>query len=166
VHTWWTGIIGSVLFGWVFFGARLYADASLQIFFIVTGVLGWRRWVQTKRANEGPVTTLPTARLVAYAALGVLVTVVYAVALQRFTDAAAPLPDAAVLATSVLGQLLLVERRVESWYFWLAANTISVPLYISRGLYVTAALYCLFWVNALISLRHWRVRSDAAELRA
>jgi nicotinamide mononucleotide transporter len=160
VHTWWTGIVASVLFGWVFMQAKLYADAGLQVFFVVTGGLGWWRWVRLGELPEKAVTRLPISRLLTQLGIGVLVTALYAWALWRYTDAAAPLPDAAVLTSSVLGQLLLVEKRVESWYFWLAANTISVPLYLSRGLYLTAALYCCFWVNAIISLRHWKAQAN------
>ena len=49
VHTWWIGIVGCVLFAALFYQSRLYADATLQLFFIVTSVTGWRRW----RADHG-----------------------------------------------------------------------------------------------------------------
>ena len=76
--------------------------------------------------------------------------------LWRFTDAYAPFIDSIILAFSVLGQLLLMDRRVESWWCWLLVNTIAVPLYASRGLNVTAVLYAAFWINAVVSLRHWQ----------
>jgi nicotinamide mononucleotide transporter len=158
VHTWWTGIVGCVLFAWVFNQARLYADALLQGFFIATSALGWWRWGRGEAGAELPVRRSPPRRLALQAAAGLLVAGSYAAALWRFTDAAAPLADSLVLVSSVLGQLLLVEKRIESWYCWLAANTIAVPLYASRELYLTAALYCAFWLNALLSLRHWRAQ--------
>lgn len=66
-----------------------------------------------------------------------------------------------MLAFSVLGQLLLMKRRLESWWCWLVVNTLAIPLYLSRGLYLTGVLYAGFWVNALISLRHWTRLADA-----
>src|SRR5580698_5002134 len=45
VHTWWVGIVGCALFGVVFLATRLYADALLQGFFVVTSVLGWWQWL-------------------------------------------------------------------------------------------------------------------------
>jgi nicotinamide mononucleotide transporter len=75
--------------------------------------------------------------------------------LHRFTDAFAPIPDALVLVFSLLGQLLLVGRRVESWWCWIVVNAIAVPLYARRGLTLTALLYVGFLINAGISLRHW-----------
>ena len=155
VHTWWTGILGCVLFAWVFAAARLYADTLLQGFFIATSALGWWRWGRGEAGAELPVRRSSPRRLALQGAAGVLVTCGYAAGLRCFTDAASPLADSLVLTSSVLGQLLLVEKRIESWYCWLAANTIAVPLYASRELYVTAALYCVFWLNAVLSLRHW-----------
>ena len=157
LHTWWTGIIGCLLFAALFVQSRLYADATLQLFFIVTSVIGFRAW--RARGEASPplrVGTTATAELGKMAVLGALVTLGYAALLRRLTDAAAPLPDSAVMAFSVIAQLLLMKRRLETWWFWLGVNTIAVPLFVSRGLYVTAALYAGFWLNAVISLRHWR----------
>ena len=156
VHTWWTGIVGGVLFWWVFYTNQLYADVTLQIFFIVTSVSGWIQW----RGGAGPVelpvqrTRPVTAALLALA--GVAVTAGYGALLHRFTNAYAPFADSVVLAFSVLGQFLLMGRRIENWWCWLLVNTVAVPLYYSRGLYVTSALYAVFWVNVIVSLWHWR----------
>ena len=155
-HTWWVGIVGCVLFGWVFFSTQLYADVTLQIFFVVTSVIGWRNWVP---GNAGAI--LPVRRTRPMALTGMLlagagVAAGYGWLLHRFTNAFAPLLDSVVLAFSVLGQLLLVRRRYESWWCWLLVNSIAVPLYFTRGLTVTAILYAAFWINAMVALIHWR----------
>lgn len=155
VHTWWTGIIGCTLFAFVFFGVQLYADVTLQLFFISTSVTGWLGWAKGIRGRPMKVRHTRLRVVAALAALGVLVTVGYGSLLRAFTDAAAPFFDSVVLAFSVLGQFLLVARRVESWWCWLLVNTVAVPLFISRGLYVSAGLYVAFWLNAVISLPHW-----------
>ncbi len=158
VHTWWTGIIGCALFMVVFFGARLYADVTLQAFFIVTSIAGWARWQRGSAARrpELPVRRTRPGPALAMTLAGVVVTVGYGFLLRRYTNAYAPFIDSVVLAFSVLGQFLLIDRRIENWWCWLLVNTISAPLYAWRGLYVTAALYAVFWVNSLVSLRHWR----------
>jgi nicotinamide mononucleotide transporter len=156
VHVWWTSIVGCTLFAWVFFGAKLYADVTLQGFFIVASVIGWWRWLHGAFGQELPVRYSPRLLIVWATCAGVIVAVGYGWLLYRFTDAYAPFLDSIVLAFSVVGQLLLVARRVENWWFWLLVNTIAVPLYFSRGLYVTSALYVAFWVNALVALIKWR----------
>ena len=160
VHTWWTGIVGCALFLWVFYGAQLYADVTLQVFFIVTSVVGWVHWERGKadgvRAVELPVrrTRPGTAALLALAGVGV--TAGYGFLLRRYTNAYAPFVDSVVLAFSVLGQFLLVDRRIENWWCWLLVNAVCAPLYAWRGLYVTAGLYAVYFVNAIVSWRHWR----------
>jgi len=157
VHVWWTGIVGCALFLIVFTGARLYADTTLQLFFIATCVAGWWRWLRGGPDHGAlPVRRAGTRMLAAAAVFGAVGTVLYASLLARFTDAVWPLPDSAVLAFSVVAQFLLMGRRIENWWFWLAVNTIAVPLYASRGLFLTAAFYAVYWVNALVALRHWR----------
>ena len=155
-HTWWTGILGCVLFGWLFTISQLYADATLQLFFIATSVIGWHRWKRSDAGNDLPIRCTPLASLLWMAVAGVVVASGYGWLLHRFTNAFAPLFDSLVLTFSVIAQLLLMHRRIETWWGWLLVNSISVPLFMSRGLHLTGALYAAFWINALVSLRHWR----------
>jgi nicotinamide mononucleotide transporter len=156
LHTWWTGIAGCVLFGVVFFSAKLYADVTLQAFFVVTSAWGWWAWLHGRRGQQLPVRRTPPKVLFGLCLAGAVVATGYGSLLHRFTDAYAPFLDSVVLAFSVLAQFLLMGRRYESWWCWLLVNTIAVPLYLSRNLYVTAALYALFWVNAIVALVRWR----------
>ena len=168
IHMWWTTMVGCVLFAWVFYAARLYADVTLQAFFIATAGLGWWRWLHGYSGAALPVQHSSRRLIIGGMAAGVGVTLGYGWLLHRFTDAYAPYLDSIILAFSVLGQLLLMDRRVESWWCWLLVNTIAVPLYASRGLYVTAVLYAGFWINAVVALRHWRrlaVATTFARLR-
>jgi nicotinamide mononucleotide transporter len=87
--------------------------------------------------------------------VGAVATAAYGAMLHHFTNAYAPFPDSAVLVFSIIGQLLMMQRRVENWGFWLLVNTIAAPLYFSRGLHLTAVLYAGFWINAVVSWRSW-----------
>lgn len=155
-HTWTTGIVGCILFGVLFFGAQLYADASLQVFFIATCLIGWRNWQRRPDAAERPITRAAPALLAGCAAGAALVTLIYGGLLHRYTDAYLPFIDASVLALSVVAQCLLMQRKLEAWPWWLAVNTISVPLFASRGLWLTAALYACYWRNAWYGWWRWR----------
>jgi nicotinamide mononucleotide transporter len=155
VHTWWTGVVGCALFGLLFARSRLYADVALQLFFVVTSLIGWWKWLRGREGEALPVTHAGMASMLWIVPLGVGATAAYGAMLHHFTNAYAPFPDSAVLVFSIIGQVLMMQRRVENWSFWLLVNTIATPLYFSRGLHLTAVLYAGFWINALVSWRNW-----------
>jgi nicotinamide mononucleotide transporter len=155
VQTWWTGIVGCCMFAYVFFQAKLYADLTLQIFFVVTSIVGWWNWQRGSHGDARPIRRVAPALIGGLGIAALIVVGGYGWLLHRFTDAYAPFLDSTVLAFSVLGQFLLMDRRVENWWCWLLVNTIAVPLYATRGLYLTSALYAGFWVNAIVALRRW-----------
>lgn len=162
VHSWWLGIVGCAMFATLFYGVNLYADVALQVFFIVTCIVGWLQWLRGAGGAPLPITRARGTVLAWMAGIGVLATAGYGLMLQAYTNAYAPFIDSAVLMFSVVAQLLLMGRRLETWPFWLLVNSISVPLYATRGLYLTAVLYAAYWVNALASWYFWRRQMQAA----
>jgi nicotinamide mononucleotide transporter len=155
-HTWWTGIVGCLLFCWVFLQSQLYADATLQIFFVVTSAVGWWNWLRGNAGAPLPVQHTPLRVIAVCLASAIAVALAYGWLLHTYTNAYAPLADSTVLALSVLAQLLLMSRRYESWWFWLAANSIAIPLFAMRELTLTAVLYAAFWINSIVALVRWR----------
>ena len=157
VHTWWTGIIGCMLFGALFASSRLYADVTLQLFFIATSLVGWWQWRHHRgKIEERPITRTAPREFAITLPLGALAALGYGWLLHRFTDAYAPFLDSLVLALSVAAQLLLMRRKLENWLFWFATNSLAVPLFASRDLWLTAFFYTLFWLNAPLGFFRWR----------
>lgn len=157
IHTWWTGIFGCVLFAWLFFNSQLYADVTLQLFFIITSAMGWWHWLHHRgQYQPRPITRCAPRELIVSVPLGIVAAMSYGGLLHHFTDAYAPFIDSAVLALSVAGQILLMRRKLETWVFWFLANTFAVLLFTSRELWVTAFFYTLFWFNAPIGFIRWR----------
>lgn len=163
IHTWWTGMVAALLFALLFFHAKLYADVTLQFFNLLTCAVGWWLW---RHRTPAPASDLAQGRrgpLVAAAVAGVLGALAYGALLQARTDAYAPYADSLVLMFSVIAQILLMRRRVESWWFWIVVNLVAVPLFASRELYLTALLYAAYLLNAVIALRYWRALARKAE---
>jgi len=156
VHSWWLGVVGCAMFAVLFYSVNLYADVALQLFFIVTCLIGWLQWLRGNHGGALPISRVHGRALAWMVAVGLAATLAYGLLLRAYTNAFAPFIDSAVLVFSIVAQLLLMGRRLENWPFWLLVNTVAVPLYISRGLYLTAALYGAYWINALASWYFWR----------
>jgi nicotinamide mononucleotide transporter len=53
IWLWPLGIITSGIYIWVFFASKLYADMSLQSYYLVISILGWYWWARRKNGREG-----------------------------------------------------------------------------------------------------------------
>jgi nicotinamide mononucleotide transporter len=166
LHSWWLGVLGCSMFAALFYSVNLYADVALQLFFIATCVIGWLRWLRGAGGAPLPIARARLGALAWMAGIGLAATVAYGLMLQAYTNAYAPFIDSSVLMFSIVAQLLLMGRRLETWPFWLLVNTVSVPLYASRGLYLTSFLYAAYWLNALVSWFFWRRQMREQEATA
>lgn len=149
------GMVMVAIFAVIFFQARLYAVAGLQIFFFAAQFHGLWEWRRAGGGDDGvPVRRLPVRHwpLVLMAGTGLSVAIAL---LLRQTDAAAPIVDGSVAAWSLVAQALTNWRMVESWPLWVGINIASVALYAGQALWVTALLYLLFLAIALYSWRAW-----------
>jgi nicotinamide mononucleotide transporter len=153
---WLLAIVSSATYGVVFFDARLYGDMGLQVVFIVVSVWGWYSWLHGgARRKALHVTRLDragwTASLIGWAVGFVLL----ALFLKTWTDTDVPHADGFLTAGSLLGQLLLSRKKVENWHIWIAVDILYVGLYLYKHLVLTAVLYGLFVLMAVIGLRAW-----------
>lgn len=155
VHTWTTGIVGCFLFLIVFFQNQLYADATLQVFFIITSIIGCWQWKQSKLGRPS-ISKTDGYTLGMIAIVAITVTIGYGWLLLKYTKDFMPFIDALVLTLSIAAQCLLMQRKIESWPVWILVNTASIALYVSRGMNITAILYFGYWLNAWYGWYRWR----------
>ncbi|WP_441248044.1 nicotinamide riboside transporter PnuC [Kitasatospora sp. McL0602] len=150
------GIANNVFFLVLFWGARLYADAALQVVFLALGVHGWWQWLRGGDKHSARTLRRADGRtLTALALLIVPVTWGLTVVLGRAHDSS-PFWDALTTALSLAAQWLLNTKQYENWYFWIAADLVYIPLYFSKRLDLTGLVYVLFLALCLVGLRAWR----------
>jgi len=162
------GTLNAAILGLVFVQQRLFADASLQIVFIVLNLRGLRQWRAGQEVTENAPVYRTTRRELAImiVAIGCLVPVLwYVLGLMK---GSAPLIDALVTALSIGAQWLLNRRVLENWLWWIVVDLISIPLYVSRGLPLIAALYVVFLLICVQGYVQWRrlVAAPLAEAAA
>jgi nicotinamide mononucleotide transporter len=155
------GILNSLILGIVFLDQKLFADSALQVVFIVLSVQGWWQWSVRGKAhvNGFSGTTLREQSRLLGVAMGVAL--LLWLVLVELRGSAPPL-DALITAMSLCAQWQLNRRQVSSWYWWIAVDLISVPLYWSRGLYLIAGLYVIFLALCVHGLRNWQQARRAA----
>lgn len=152
------GLAMVVLYGWIFFGAKLYSDALLQIFFFVVQIYGWLNWARN-RSNTGRVEVerMSDGARLAWLVGAAVATALWGWGMHRFTDAAYPWWDAGVAILSVAAQILMSRRLIENWVLWIAVDVLAIGLYAAKDLRLTALLYVVFLVLSVWGMLDWRV---------
>lgn len=152
-----TGIVSTALYIFICFEAKLYADMGINVYFTLMSVYGWYVWLREKpeNAKERPIRRLrrdqyPLLVTFLIAAWGVL-----AFTLVRITDSDVPYIDASTTALFFVGMYFMARKRLEHWWLWIIGDAISVPLYLYKGLGLTAFQYVVFLYLAVMGLREW-----------
>lgn len=154
---WPLAIASSALYALVFWEARLLGQVGLQLLFVALGAWGWWQWL---RGREADGQRLHVARLGGrgrgLALLAVVLLWPPMALLLTHAGSAAPWWDALPTAGSLVAQVLLARKRIENWTLWIGVNVVSLALFVHQGLALTAALYALFALMAVIGLRAWQ----------
>ena len=150
------GLLMVTLYFFVFYEARLYSDALLQIFFFVVQIYGWWHWARVEaEAGEVVVERLSPRQRLAWAAATLLCVLALGSVMRSYTDASYPVWDATIAALSVVAQILMSRRYVENWILWILVDLLAVGLYATKGLGPTTVLYVIFLVLAVLGFIRW-----------
>ncbi|MCB1429940.1 MAG: nicotinamide mononucleotide transporter [Nitratireductor sp.] len=151
------GIAMVILYCWIFYEARLYSDALLQIFFLVIQVFGIFWWLRG-RDETGLVMArnLPTQSAGLAAMIAMIGTAALGYSMNTWTDAALPYWDACTTVLSVIAQILMARRYLQSWLVWITVDVLAIGIYLTKDLTPTAALYALFLCLSIAGYLRWR----------
>ena len=153
---WPTGIIGCLLYMYVFWVARLYSDVLLQVYFFVTSVWGWYNWLHGGTdAGELAISRLTWGGMAGWVVVTVAGICVLGTIMKRRTRAALPFLDATTTVMSLVAQYLLGCKILENWMVWIAADVLDTGIYLRRKLYLTSVLYAILLVLAVMGLCEW-----------
>lgn len=152
---WPVGLANNVLFFVLFLNGRLYADMGLQVVFFALGVYGWLNWWWGGTAGADLEVGRTTIGEWVALSFGVPLGTWGLMEILQRVNGAAPFWDALTTILSLGAQYLLCRKRLENWYLWILADVIYVPLYVSRKLPLTAALYAVLLGMCVVGWRRW-----------
>ncbi|HEV9037598.1 MAG TPA: nicotinamide riboside transporter PnuC [Puia sp.] len=152
------GIISSLIAIFLLFDTKLYADAGLNVYYVVMSIYGWWFW---SRKNDEPAPGIGwTTRSEWLVVIGIAAggfAVLY-ILLARFTPSTTPVWDAWVTATAYAGTWLLARRKIENWILLNVSNLFAVPLLYYKQLHLFAALTVFLFIVACFGYFDWRRR--------
>lgn len=172
---WIVGFITSLVYVFVFFSSKIYADMGLNLYYVGISIYGFWQWTRSRRKGrkteasaEGkrpesadlsaPILyrtlTVPLATGIGISLAAIFYGLYFI--LSRYTDSPIPAGDAFTTAIGIVATWMLARRIIEHWIFWIVVNFVSAYLYYVRGLYPTLFLYLCYAVLAAVGLYNWK----------
>lgn len=153
-----TGIISVLIYVYLAFQYKLYADMGVNFYYFVMSVYGWYYWTNTDETNREqiPVTTNSEKEhlMSAFLLLGSFGILYFG--LTEYTDSDVAFWDATTTSFAIVGMWLMARKTLENWVAWIITDLISVPLYFYKGLVLTSFQFLIFTGLAFAGYMAWK----------
>jgi nicotinamide mononucleotide transporter len=160
VWYWIVSIIMVTMYIYIYIDARLYADMSLQVYYLVISFYGWYMWLFGKKENdhksELPVSVSSGKLLQLLGIISIVLFFIIAWILSNFTNSDLPYWDSFTTSLSFVATWMLARKKIENWLVWIVVDAVSVGIYIFKALYPTAILFLFLTILAYVGYRRWK----------
>lgn len=152
-----TGIVSVVIYIYICFFAKLYADMGINFVYFVMSIYGWYMW--SRKEDAKPVIPISWCTkkdhiISAIMLVGFFLTLSYF--LTNYTDSNVPIIDSTTTSIFIVGMWLMARKKVENWIYWIIGDIISIPLYFYKDLALTSIQFTVFLVIAILGFIEWR----------
>lgn len=160
ILTWLLGLLTSLLYIYVFFVSKFYADMALQFYYVWVSIYGWILWAKGSNNKHGknslPVVSIKPKMLVILLFVSLVLWIGIYFILKKYTDSPLPLGDAFTTAFSIVATWMLARKILEHWIVWVIVDFVSLLLYIIKGLYPTVIMFVIYTLAAIYGYVEWR----------
>ncbi|HNP37802.1 MAG TPA: nicotinamide riboside transporter PnuC [Woeseiaceae bacterium] len=167
IWCWAFAAISTAIYVYLFIHARLYMESLLNGFYLAMAAYGWYSWTHGSGAkSELAVTSWRWHRHAAAIMLILAGAGLSGWLLETHTDAEFPYTDSLTTWSAIWATFLVARKVLENWWYWLAIDSVSVYLYWSRSLELTALLFIVYLVMIPFGLLSWRRSQLQADVAA
>ncbi len=159
ILTWPVGLLSSILYVWIFFNSKLYADMGLQMYYVFISIYGWYEWLKGNQDNAREKLEVNRLNL----KLGILLIVISLIIfgmiwliLINYTDSQVPVADSLATSLSIVATWMLARKILEHWLVWIFVDAFSIGLFIYKGLLPTVILFVVYTIMAVVGFVEWK----------
>ena len=161
VLCWLFAFISTAIFTVLFWDVSLLMESALNVYYMAMAVYGWHQWTRGGTNGEEQPRALEVQSMTGQQHVLVITAIavlsfVSGYLLGEHSDAAWPYVDSFTTWASVITTYLVTRKYLQNWLYWIVIDTVSIPLYIDRGLSLTALLFVAYIVIAVIGYLKWR----------
>ncbi len=154
---WYCAFFSTAIYIYLFWNVSLLMESALNVYYLLMAVYGWYQWRHGGKSKQGAqIQALGLQRnLLCLVSIAVL-TIISGWLLTNNTEAAWPYIDSFTTWGSVLTTIMVARKILDNWVYWLVIDSVSIFLYLDRGLYLTAVLFMAYVVIVVFGFFHWR----------
>ncbi len=155
---WLAAAISSLLYIKICFDANLFIETGLQCFYLIMAIIGYFQWRKSSSINETEkaiINLSPKEGIIGIAVCG-FISIIMAIWFQQNTQAKLPWLDAPVTIFSIWATWLVIKKVLQNWLLWIVIDAIAIYIYFQRNLNLTAFLYLLYTILAIIGYFKWK----------
>jgi nicotinamide mononucleotide transporter len=159
ILTWPVGLLTSLLYVWVFFISRLYADMGLQLYYVLISIYGWYEWLKGNPDKPSEPIKISRISLKLAGILAVVLLLIFLLiwyVLENYTDSTVAIPDAFATSLSIVATWMLARKILENWLVWIFTDAFSIGLFVYKGLLPTVFLFAVYTTMAVVGYREWK----------
>jgi nicotinamide mononucleotide transporter len=162
------GLINTIIYVYLSAKGHLFGEVTVNVYYTIMNVYGWYLWLKKDDQQHTLLhVTFSDKRWWMYQLLffGAFYMAIYFslnYLKDNFTPGAIPAADAFASATAFTGMWLMTKKKVESWYWWIATNIVSIPLYFVKQYVFTSVYYFVLLVMAVFGLITWMQKAKKA----
>jgi len=160
-----TGIISVVIYIYICFFAKLYADMGINGVYFVMSVYGWYMW--SRKDDSKPLLPIRWCTGKEHIISAVMLIGFFAILsyfLTHYTDSNVPVIDSATTSIFIVGMWLMARKKIENWIYWIIGDLISIPLYFYKDLALTSIQFTVFLVLAIMGFIEWREKLRKSDI--
>jgi len=160
-----TGLVNTTLYVYLSARGDLYGEAAVNFYYTLMSLYGWHQWTKKdSEQNKVAVVSFSNKRWMMYQwFFFIMAFLTLFISLQilknNFAKDAIPWADALASAAAFTGMWLMTKKKVESWFWWIATNILSIPLYTAKGYVFTGFYYLILLLLAFSGLQSWRKKA-------
>ena len=152
-----TGIVSVLIYVYLCFNTRLYADMAINAYYFVMSVYGWYYWSRKDDNRHHTPITKNTKKDWIWSISTLLISfIILSQLLIHFTDSDVPIIDAFTTSIFFVGMQLMARKKIENWLAWIIGDFISIPLYYYKGLVLTSFQFFVFFIIAILGYLSWK----------
>ena len=159
------GLINTIIYVYLSAKGHLFGEVSVNFYYTVMSLYGWYLWMK-KDTEQHPVVNIAFSdrrwwvyQLLFFIVFYIAIFFSLSYLKQNFAPGAIPWADSFPSATAFTGMWLMTKKKVESWYWWIATNIASIPLYFVKQYVFTSVYYLVLLIMAVFGLIEWMKRA-------